>query len=122
MVSFTLLLTALAAAVTTTTASPLEAFKRGIQPGTGTHNGFFYSYWTEGRGTVDYNNGARGSYKVKWTNVGNWVGGKGWNPGRPKKVAYNGTWDNYAVNSCMFFSSFVYESPVCLAVLFSWTL
>lgn len=98
MVSFTLLLTALAASVAT--ASPLEALKRGIQPGTGTHDGYFYSFWTDGRGSVDYNNGPRGSYSVSWNNVNNWVGGKGWNPGPPRKVAYNGTWNNYNVNSC----------------------
>ena len=98
MVSFTTLLTALAATVT---ASPLQAIQeRGIQPGTGTHDGFFYSIWTDGRGSVDYTNGPRGSYKVTWNNVNNWVGGKGWNPGPPRKIAYNGTWNNYNVNSC----------------------
>jgi len=104
MVSFTLLFATLAATVT---ASPLEAIKRGIQPGTGTHNGFFYSYWTDGRGSVDYNNGPAGSYRVSWNNVNNWVGGKGWNPGPPRVVNYNGTWNNYNVNSCMFFSFFL---------------
>ena len=104
MVSFTLLCAAIAASVTSVVASPLELLKqheaRGIQPGTGTHNGFFYSYWTDGRGSVDYNNGARGSYKVSWNNVNNWVGGKGWKPGPPRVVKYNGTWNNYNVNSC----------------------
>ncbi|KAK0702309.1 concanavalin A-like lectin/glucanase domain-containing protein, partial [Lasiosphaeris hirsuta] len=82
-------------------ASPLEAVKqaRGIKPGTGTHNGFFYSFWTDGKGSVDYTNGPAGSYKSSWSNVNNWVGGKGWNPGPPKKIAYNGTWNNYKVNS-----------------------
>ncbi|KAK1750188.1 glycoside hydrolase [Echria macrotheca] len=98
MVSFTTFLTALAA--TTVTASPIQELQqRGIQPGTGTHNGYFYSYWTDGRGSIDYNNGPAGSYNAKWNNVNNWVGGKGWNPGPPRKVAYNGTWNNYNVNS-----------------------
>lgn len=97
MVSFALVLTALAATVT---ASPLEVLKRGISPGTGTHNGYFYSYWTDGRGSVNYDNGPGGSYTVQWNNVNNFVAGKGWNPGPPKKVAYNGTWNNYNVNSC----------------------
>ncbi|KAK4443560.1 Xyn11A [Podospora aff. communis PSN243] len=100
MVSFTTLLTAVAAAATSVTASPIEQLTaRGIQPGQGTHNGFFYSYWKDNGGTVDYNNGERGSYNVRWTNVNNWVGGKGWKPGPPRKVAYNGTWNNYNVNS-----------------------
>jgi hypothetical protein len=100
MVSFTFfsLLTALAATVT---ASPLEMYKRGIQPGQGTHDGYFYSFWTDNQGSVDYNNGPRGSYNVRWNNVNNWVGGKGWKPGPPRRVAYNGTWNNYNVNSCM---------------------
>ncbi|KAK4183003.1 family 11 putative glycoside hydrolase [Podospora australis] len=98
MVSFTALFTALAAAATVV-ASPLELAMRGIQPGQGNHDGFFYSYWTDGKGSVDYNNGPRGSYKVSWRNVGNWVGGKGWNPGPSRKISYNGTWNNYNVNS-----------------------
>lgn len=100
MVSFTLLLTALAATVTQVAASPLELLKRGIQPGQGTHDGFFYSFWKDSPGTVDFNPGPRGSYRVSWSNVNNWVGGKGWNPGPPRKIAYNGTWNNYNVNSC----------------------
>ncbi|KAK4163723.1 family 11 putative glycoside hydrolase [Cladorrhinum sp. PSN259] len=98
MVSFTSIFTALAAAAAVV-ASPLELMSRGIQPGTGTHNGFFYSYWTDNKGTVDFTNGPRGSYKVSWRNVNNWVGGKGWNPGPSRKIAYNGTWNNYNVNS-----------------------
>ncbi|KAK0638454.1 glycoside hydrolase family 11 protein [Cercophora newfieldiana] len=100
MVSFTALVTALTAVASTASANPIaNMMARGIQPGTGTHNGFFYSYWKDNGGSVDYNNGERGSYKVSWNNVNNWVGGKGWNPGTPKKVAYNGTWNNYNVNS-----------------------
>jgi len=99
MVSFTSLLTA-AVTAACVVASPLELLKqRGIQPGQGTHNGYFYSFWTDGRGSVDYNNGPAGSYRVSWNNVNNWVGGKGWNPGPPKTIAYNGTWNNYNVNS-----------------------
>ncbi|RYP11269.1 hypothetical protein DL765_007821 [Monosporascus sp. GIB2] len=89
-------------------ASPLElikkaeeqAEKRGIQPGTGTHDGFFYSYWTDGRGNIDFNNGPRGSYSVTWQNVGNFVGGKGWNPGSGNRnVTYSGTWNAANQNS-----------------------
>jgi len=114
MVSFTTLFTALAAAAATS-ASPIEAIQaRGIQPGTGTHNGFFYSYWTDGKGSVDYNNGAGGSYNVKWNNVNNWVGGKGWKPGPPRKVAYNGTWNNHNVNSCELPPSFTTDKSAVL--------
>ncbi|KAK0718656.1 xylanase [Lasiosphaeria miniovina] len=101
MVSFTALVAA-AAAGATVVASPLQAVQAvqaGIQPGTGKHDGFFYSFWTDGKGSIDYTNGPGGNYKSKWNNVNNWVGGKGWNPGPPKKISYNGTWDNYKVNS-----------------------
>ncbi|KAH8890338.1 xylanase [Thozetella sp. PMI_491] len=70
-----------------------------VPTGTGTDNGFFYSFWYDGQGQVTYNNGPGGSYDLKWTNVGNVVAGKGWNPGGPKTVVYNGTWNNGAVNS-----------------------
>ncbi|KAI1322543.1 concanavalin A-like lectin/glucanase domain-containing protein [Xylariaceae sp. FL0255] len=36
---------------------------------------------TEGDGTVTYNNDAAGGYDVGWSNAGNLVAGKGWNPG-----------------------------------------
>jgi len=77
----------------------LELIQRGIQPGTGTHNGFFYSYWTDGKGSINYNNEAGGKYSATWNNVGNWVGGKGWNPGAPRNVTYSGTWTGQSVNS-----------------------
>lgn len=57
---------------------------------TGTHNGFYYSFWTDGGGTVTYTNGDAGSYSVDWSNVGNFVGGKGYNPGSAQTINYSG--------------------------------
>jgi endo-1,4-beta-xylanase len=48
---------------------------------TGTNNGFYYSFWTNGGGTVDYTNGDAGQYSVTWQNDGDFTCGKGWNPG-----------------------------------------
>jgi endo-1,4-beta-xylanase len=98
MVSFTSLCVALVAAVGAV-ASPVQLASRGISPGTGQHGGYFYSFWTDNQGNVDYNNEAGGRYRVTWNRVNNWVGGKGWNPGPPKVVNYTGTWNNYNVNS-----------------------
>lgn len=59
--------------------------------GTGTDGGYFYSYWTDGGGQVSYNNEGGGAYSVSWTNCGNFVGGKGWNPGSAQTITYSGT-------------------------------
>ncbi|KAI1344406.1 glycoside hydrolase family 11 protein [Xylariaceae sp. FL0016] len=88
-------LTAAAGAI----ASPLDLITKRTSPGTGQNNGFFYSFWTDGAGSVTYNNGPGGSYDVKWSNVGNFVAGKGWNPGAARVVTYNGTWNGASVNS-----------------------
>jgi endo-1,4-beta-xylanase len=55
--------------------------ERSTPSSTGYHNGYYYSFWTDGGGDVTYTNGNAGSYSVQWSNVGNFVGGKGWNPG-----------------------------------------
>jgi len=71
----------------------------GSPQGNGIHSGYFYSFWSDGRGQITYNNLEGGHYNSRWQNVGNWVGGKGWKPGGPKTVVYNGTWNGANVNS-----------------------
>lgn len=78
----------------------VEPAKRDLTArGQGTNNGFFYSNWDDGVGTVDYKNGPAGQYSVTWQNVGNVVVGKGRNPGTEEPMSYSGTWDNKDVNS-----------------------
>ena len=66
--------------------------RRSTRNSNGKHDGFFYSFWTDGLGTVNYENGDDGAYRVSWVNCGNFVGGKGWTPGtRDRNITYSGT-------------------------------
>jgi endo-1,4-beta-xylanase len=86
MVSFSSLALA-ASAIAGTFAAPVEEAPKslmeraGTPSSTGTHNGFYYSWWTDGGSDVTYTNGAGGTYSVNWKTGGNFVGGKGWKPG-----------------------------------------
>ncbi|KAK0619615.1 glycosyl hydrolases family 11-domain-containing protein [Immersiella caudata] len=55
---------------------------------TGTHNGYYFSFWTDGAGSIRYTNEAGGQYSATWSGNGNWVGGKGWNPGTARTIGY----------------------------------
>lgn len=92
MVALTHLLLACTAALSATGApAPTPEFDerslndtllaRGLPSGTGYDNGYFYSFYTNGGGTVNYQNGAGGEYSVDWRNCGDFVAGKGWKPG-----------------------------------------
>ena len=53
---------------------------------TGTNNGFYYSFWTDGGGSTSFCFQSAGRYTSQWSNVGNWVGGKGWQTGARRAV------------------------------------
>lgn len=55
-----------------------ELLARGGTPSsTGTSNGYYYSWWTDGAAQATYTNGGGGQYTLSWSgNNGNLVGGK----------------------------------------------
>lgn len=57
---------------------------------TGTHNGYFFSYWKDS-GNVTMTLGEGGNYSVQMSGINNFVGGKGWKPGSNRSVNYSGT-------------------------------
>lgn len=68
---------------------------------TGTHDGFYYTYWKDG-GTVSMDLLTAGHYTVAWNSGSyNYVGGKGWSAGSATRViGYNaGAWSTGTSNA-----------------------
>ncbi|KAL9619433.1 MAG: hypothetical protein Q9160_005944 [Pyrenula sp. 1 TL-2023] len=101
MLSWKSLFVASLAAIGVVSAPTDLAERAGTPSSTGTNNGFYYSFWTDGGATVTYTNGAAGQYSVNWSGNGNFVGGKGWNPGSARAINYNA---NYKPNGNSYLS------------------
>jgi endo-1,4-beta-xylanase len=85
--------TAVVLAATTATMTGIahaEADRVVTSNTTGTHNGYFFSYWKD-TGNVTLTLGQGGNYSVQWSNMNNMVVGKGWKPGSNHTVNYSGT-------------------------------
>jgi endo-1,4-beta-xylanase len=80
---FTLSNAAIAIAAPSTGSSHLSPRQAITSSQTGTNNGYYYTFWTDGSGTQSYTNGPGGEYSVVWSGGGGeqFLAGKGWNPG-----------------------------------------
>jgi len=88
MPSFTTYIAALSAASAVLAVPTANEKRQALTTSqTGTNNGFYYSFWTDGAGQISYTNGAGGQYSATWSGNGNWVGGKGWSPGSDQYVS-----------------------------------
>lgn len=85
MVSFYSLFLAIAS-VASVYAAPAEGVELVARADTGPV-GYFSYWWTDGAANATYTNGSGGIYTIAWSNnTGQFVGGKGWNPGTSTRV------------------------------------
>ncbi|KAK3995519.1 endo-1,4-beta-xylanase I precursor [Cladorrhinum sp. PSN332] len=62
----------------------------------GIHDGYYYSWWTDGVHNATYTNQPGGAFSVTWKPGGaggNFIGGKGWQGGGSRTIKYSGTFE-----------------------------
>jgi endo-1,4-beta-xylanase len=70
-----------------------EADRTLTSNATGTHNGFYFSFWKDS-GNASMVLRENGRYTSSWSNnTNNWVGGKGWATGSRRTVSYSGSYN-----------------------------
>ena len=73
---------------------PVETSKYITKNQTGTFDGYFFSFWTNGGGTVSMTVKKGGNYTCTWSNAGDFTCGTGWYPGSDRTINYKcATWD-----------------------------
>ncbi|GAA0459817.1 endo-1,4-beta-xylanase [Paractinoplanes deccanensis] len=79
--------------VTLAGAAHAEADRTVSSNATGTHNGYYFSFWKDS-GNASMTLRADGRYTSSWDrSTNNWVGGKGWATGTRRTVTYSGTYN-----------------------------
>lgn len=69
-----------------------EADRQVCSNTTGTHNGYYFSFWKDS-GDACMTLLADGRYTSRWGNsTNNWVGGKGWATGSRRTITYSGSY------------------------------
>jgi endo-1,4-beta-xylanase len=82
-----------AAGVMAAGAAHAEADRTVSSNATGTHNGYYFSFWKDS-GNASMTLRADGRYSSSWDrSTNNWVGGKGWATGTRRTVTYSGTYN-----------------------------